>query len=314
MFERDVIQSKGLPQRRWSDVDRLPGRRALPVLPRDVGLAARRRRGDGGRRALRCRACSVDARPSHVHNRRAGGGVGGALGVRGAGDPHRRSARRPDLRPPRRRGVDHLALVVHPGRVPAGHEHLAPQPWCWSHEHAADHLRRRPLLLRGRLPRDDDARGLPRGCRGHGPRATSRFSPTPTSRGTRTRIRRGSTAGTRGSTRFGLRPTCYSCWLDTRLHRDRGLTAEEAAAILERDVRLAHRLGFTIVRPKLGVVSLDLLPDPVWREATRRVLPTAVELGVRIAPEIHAPTPLRSRSSTTTSRSPSRKGRATSAC
>ena len=47
----------------------------------------------------------------------------------------------------------------------------------------------------------------------------------------------------------GWRPTCYSCWLDTRLHRDRGLTAEEAAAILGRDVRLAHRLGFTIVRP-----------------------------------------------------------------
>ena len=95
--------------------------------------------------------------------------------------------------------------------------------------------------------------------------------------------------------RFRLRPTCYSCWLDTRLHRDRGLSPEAAAAILERDVRLAHRLGFTIVRPKLGVVSLELLPDPVWREATRRVLPTAVELGVRIAPEIHAPTPLRSR-------------------
>ena len=114
--------------------------------------------------------------------------------------------------------------------------------------------------------------------------------------------------------RFGLRPTCYSCWLDTRLHRDRGLTAEEAAAILVRDVRLAHRLGFTIVRPKLGVVSLDLLPDPVWREATRRVLPTAVELGVRIAPEIHARRRCAPRSSTTTSRSPTRKGPATSAC
>ena len=94
--------------------------------------------------------------------------------------------------------------------------------------------------------------------------------------------------------RHGLTPTCYSCWLDTRLHGERGLTPEEAAAILVRDVRLANRLGFTIVRPKLGVVSLDLLPDPVWREATRRALPTAVELGVRIAPEIHAPTPLRS--------------------
>ena len=94
--------------------------------------------------------------------------------------------------------------------------------------------------------------------------------------------------------RYALTPTCYSCWLDTRLHRDRALTPDEAGAILVRDVRLAHELGFTILRPKLGVVSLDLLPDPVWRDAVRRALPTAVELGVRIAPEIHAPTPLRS--------------------
>lgn len=94
--------------------------------------------------------------------------------------------------------------------------------------------------------------------------------------------------------RHSLTPTCYSCWLDTRLHAGRGLTPEEAAAILERDVRLAHRLGFSLVRPKLGVVSLDLLPDPIWRESTRRALPVAAELGVRIAPEIHAPTPLRS--------------------
>ena len=48
--------------------------------------------------------------------------------------------------------------------------------------------------------------------------------------------------------------------------------------ILARDLELAHRLGFTIVRPKLGVVSLDLLPDPVWREAVKRVLPKAEEL------------------------------------
>jgi sugar phosphate isomerase/epimerase len=95
--------------------------------------------------------------------------------------------------------------------------------------------------------------------------------------------------------RYGLTPTCYSCWLDTRLHRDRGLTVEEGVALLRPDVELAHRLGFTIVRPKLGVVSRDLLPDPIWRPVVEAVLPRAVELGIRIAPEIHAPTPLRSR-------------------
>jgi sugar phosphate isomerase/epimerase len=95
--------------------------------------------------------------------------------------------------------------------------------------------------------------------------------------------------------RYALQPTCYSSWLDTRLHADRALTIDEAVAILTRDLELAHRLGFSIVRPKLGVVSLDLVPDPIWRETVERALPAAERLGIRIAPEIHAPTPLRSR-------------------
>jgi sugar phosphate isomerase/epimerase len=95
--------------------------------------------------------------------------------------------------------------------------------------------------------------------------------------------------------RHALTPTCYSSWLDTRLRRDRALTVDEAVPILERDLELAHRLGFTIVRPKLGVVSLDLIPDPIWREAIERALPKAEAYGIRIAPEIHAPTPLRSK-------------------
>ena len=94
---------------------------------------------------------------------------------------------------------------------------------------------------------------------------------------------------------YGLTPTCYSSWLDTRLRKDRTLTVAEAVPILVRDLELAHRLGFTIVRPKLGVVSLDLIPDPVWRETVERALPKAEEYGIRIAPEIHAPTPLRSK-------------------
>jgi sugar phosphate isomerase/epimerase len=95
--------------------------------------------------------------------------------------------------------------------------------------------------------------------------------------------------------RYALVPTCYSSWLDTRLRKDRGLTVEEGVAILERDLDLAHRLGFTLLRPKLGVVSLDLVPDPIWRETVERVLPKAAEHDIRIVPEIHAPTALRSK-------------------
>jgi sugar phosphate isomerase/epimerase len=94
---------------------------------------------------------------------------------------------------------------------------------------------------------------------------------------------------------YGLTPTCYSSWLDTRLNKRRALMPDEARTILLRDLELAHRLGFTIVRPKIGVVSLDLIPDPIWREAVESVLPKAAEYGIRIAPEIHAPTPLKSK-------------------
>ena len=94
--------------------------------------------------------------------------------------------------------------------------------------------------------------------------------------------------------RYALTPTCYSSWIDTRLRKDRSLTVDEALEMFLRDLDLAHRLGFTIVRPKLGVVSSDLLPDPVWRETVERALPAAQRFGIRIAPEIHAPTPLRS--------------------
>jgi sugar phosphate isomerase/epimerase len=95
--------------------------------------------------------------------------------------------------------------------------------------------------------------------------------------------------------RYKLVPTCYSSWLDTRLRKNTELTVGEGVAILSRDLELAHRLGFTLMRPKLGVVSLDLIPDPIWRETVERVLPTAEQCGIRIAPEIHAPTPLRSK-------------------
>jgi sugar phosphate isomerase/epimerase len=94
--------------------------------------------------------------------------------------------------------------------------------------------------------------------------------------------------------KYGLTATCLSTWIDTRLHKDRSITVDEGLTILMRDIELAHRLGFTIVRPKLGVVSLDLLPDPVWREIVKRALPTAQQYDIRIAPEIHSPTPLKS--------------------
>jgi sugar phosphate isomerase/epimerase len=95
--------------------------------------------------------------------------------------------------------------------------------------------------------------------------------------------------------KYGTTPTCYDCWVDSRLYKGRTLTVQESLDILLRDMKLANRLGFKIMRPKLGVVTDDLVPDPVWREMIERALPYAEELDVKIAPEIHSPTPLKSK-------------------
>lgn len=96
---------------------------------------------------------------------------------------------------------------------------------------------------------------------------------------------------------YGLEPTNYGSWIDTRLHSSgpngRDMTVEEGAQQLQRDLRLAKRLGFRFVRPKIGVVSSDLVPHPIWTEVVEASLPLAEELDVIICPEIHSPTPIK---------------------
>ena len=93
--------------------------------------------------------------------------------------------------------------------------------------------------------------------------------------------------------RYSLEPTSYGSWIDTRLHPGRGLTVAEGAQALRRDLKLAHRLGFKFVRPKIGVISDDLVPDPIWRGAVEGNLDLAHDLGITICPEIHSPTPIK---------------------
>ncbi|GAB3301155.1 C-glycoside deglycosidase beta subunit domain-containing protein [Pseudoclavibacter terrae] len=97
--------------------------------------------------------------------------------------------------------------------------------------------------------------------------------------------------------KYALEPTNYGSWIDTRLHSSgpqaRDLTAAEGAEILQRDLRLAKRLGFRFVRPKIGVVTSDLVPHHSWTEAVELSLPLAEELDVIICPEIHSPTPIK---------------------
>ena len=93
--------------------------------------------------------------------------------------------------------------------------------------------------------------------------------------------------------KYALTATNFGSWVDTTMWRDRDLTAEEGAAQLQLDLRLAHQLGFTSVRPKFGVVSADLQPHPIWTEVAERSLELAQDLDMVICPEIHSPTPIK---------------------
>jgi len=92
--------------------------------------------------------------------------------------------------------------------------------------------------------------------------------------------------------RHRLEPTNMCSWVDTKLRLGCSMTIEEGAAELERDLRLAHRLGFKFLRPKFGVIDQDLTPDPIWAPAVERVLDLAHKLDIVMNPEIHSPTPI----------------------
>jgi sugar phosphate isomerase/epimerase len=93
--------------------------------------------------------------------------------------------------------------------------------------------------------------------------------------------------------KYALEPTNYGSWIDSRMWLHRDLTVQEGADALARDITLAADLGFSSVRPKIGVVSLDLVPHPIWEEAVERNLDLAAEKNIIICPEIHSPTPIR---------------------
>jgi sugar phosphate isomerase/epimerase len=93
--------------------------------------------------------------------------------------------------------------------------------------------------------------------------------------------------------KYQLEPTNMGSWIDTRLHPGATIDAATGAAMLARDLKLAKQLGFKFLRPKIGVVSSELDPDPIWEEAVERNLQLAHDLDVIICPEIHSPTPIK---------------------
>lgn len=93
--------------------------------------------------------------------------------------------------------------------------------------------------------------------------------------------------------KYDIVPVEYGNWIDSHVLGDRDLTTEESYEMLARDIRLAHRLGFTVMRTKMPVISDTLEPVKNWREIIKMALPLAEELNMKMCPEIHNPTNLK---------------------
>jgi len=94
--------------------------------------------------------------------------------------------------------------------------------------------------------------------------------------------------------KYGIVPVEYGHWVDSRLHEGRELTTKESCNMLIRDIKLANKLGFTVMRTKLGVIDETLTPVKNWKEIIELALPVAEEHKVVMCPEIHQPTALKS--------------------
>ena len=93
--------------------------------------------------------------------------------------------------------------------------------------------------------------------------------------------------------KYELIPVEYGHWIDSHVIRGRELTTEESIEMLCRDLRLAHRLGFTVMRTKMPVINHKLEPVENWREIIKGALPLAEQLGLVMCPEIHTPSNLK---------------------
>lgn len=79
--------------------------------------------------------------------------------------------------------------------------------------------------------------------------------------------------------RYNMKAVTMDCFLDTMQFRDHVMTYGEAAERIKNCLRIAARLGFENVRA--------LATTPI--EVIEMALPTAEEVGVRLAVEVHAP-------------------------
>ncbi|GAB3098241.1 TIM barrel protein [Aestuariicella hydrocarbonica] len=94
--------------------------------------------------------------------------------------------------------------------------------------------------------------------------------------------------------KYEIEPVEYGHWVDSRLVPGQQLSTKDSYDMLVKDIKLASKLGFSVMRTKLGVVDEILTPVPNWQEFIEMALPVAEEYNVKMCPELHQPTPLKS--------------------
>jgi len=87
--------------------------------------------------------------------------------------------------------------------------------------------------------------------------------------------------------KYNLKPSNLDTFVDVAVGGHRRLSLQESVDALAGQLKLANRLGFKVCRPTTGPVT-ESAPDMV-----EKAIPIAEKYDVRIAPEIHAPIPLK---------------------
>jgi hypothetical protein len=89
--------------------------------------------------------------------------------------------------------------------------------------------------------------------------------------------------------KYHTKPSCLDTFVDVYWGGRRNMTLQESVDTLAAQMKLAHRMGFRVMRPTTGPVR-DSAPAMI-----EKALPIAEKYDVRIAPEIHAPIPTKGR-------------------
>ncbi|MBP5474505.1 MAG: hypothetical protein J6X92_07105, partial [Bacteroidales bacterium] len=76
--------------------------------------------------------------------------------------------------------------------------------------------------------------------------------------------------------KYEIEPGEYGHWIDGRVRQDRELTVDETVVYLQRDMRIAHAMGFKCLRTKVTVKpNSNLAPIDNWTEVVDACLPLA---------------------------------------